>query len=191
MLLLTEEVFVPWELASIDDLQTPWGGSSPFLGAHVAVSRWPLKETRPRPTPRARVTVSGGAVVVADYAGVAGFGVLTEALDGLPGVAAVRGSSMTGLGYVDVVVASAADLPRTRAELGRRMDAVRPRLPPNVHLQLGPEASSTGWVLEYALVAPAARGLGLGAVLVDNSEHRRRVIDRWAGILSDGIVRND
>jgi hypothetical protein len=36
-----------------------------------------------------------------------------------------------------------------------------------------------------------ARGLGLGAVLVDNSEHRRRVIDRWAGILSDGIVRND
>ncbi len=80
VLLLTEEVFVPWELATIDGLKTPWGGSSPFLGAHVAISRWPLRETKPRPTPSAKVTVSSGAVVVADYTGVTGFSELEAAL---------------------------------------------------------------------------------------------------------------
>jgi hypothetical protein len=80
ILLLTEEVFVPWELATVEDLTSPWGGASPFLGAHVAISRWPLSETKPRPTPSPELTVTGGAVVVADYTGVAGFGVLEAAL---------------------------------------------------------------------------------------------------------------
>jgi AcrR family transcriptional regulator len=35
-----------------------------------------------------------------------------------------------------------------------------------------------------------ARGLGLGAVLVDNAEHRRTVTDTWATILDDGLRRN-
>lgn len=35
-----------------------------------------------------------------------------------------------------------------------------------------------------------ARGLGLGAVLVDNTEHRRSVTDTWTTILDDGIRQN-
>lgn len=35
-----------------------------------------------------------------------------------------------------------------------------------------------------------ARGLGLGAVLVDNADHRRTVTDTWSTILDDGIHRN-
>ncbi|MGO1950132.1 MAG: TetR/AcrR family transcriptional regulator [Mycobacteriaceae bacterium] len=35
-----------------------------------------------------------------------------------------------------------------------------------------------------------ARGLGLGAVLIDNADHRRRVIDRWSTMLNGGIRRN-
>ena len=35
-----------------------------------------------------------------------------------------------------------------------------------------------------------ARGLGLGAVLVDNAEHRNTVTTTWAGILDSGIRRN-
>jgi AcrR family transcriptional regulator len=35
-----------------------------------------------------------------------------------------------------------------------------------------------------------ARGLGLGAVLVDNSEHRHAVTDTWAEMVDSGIRRN-
>lgn len=78
VLLLTEELVVPWEIAHLD-LETPWGGTSPFLGAHVAVSRWLLTDRVPRPVPRAEVRVEHGAVVNADYTGVPGVSVLEAA----------------------------------------------------------------------------------------------------------------
>ena len=78
VLLLTEELVVPWEIADLD-LETDWGGTSPFLGAHVAVSRWPLTTHQPRPVPRASVPVERGAVVTADYTGVPGASVLEAA----------------------------------------------------------------------------------------------------------------
>ena len=81
---------------------------------------------------------------------------LTAALDGVPGAVAVRGSSMAGMAYVDVVFASPALLAAGRDVIAARVEAVRPRLPADVRLTVGPEASSTGWVLQYALVAPPA-----------------------------------
>ena len=81
VLLLTEEVVIPWELAEPQPAPTtPWGGASPFLGAHVAIGRWPLGAEKPRPLPRPGVTVTAGAVVTADYTGVPGWGVLDHAL---------------------------------------------------------------------------------------------------------------
>jgi hypothetical protein len=81
VLLLTEELVVPWELACLEPrLQTPWGGDSPFLGAHVAVGRWPLTEHKPRPLPRPAVSVRRGAVLTADYTGVPGWGRLDAAV---------------------------------------------------------------------------------------------------------------
>lgn len=80
VLLLTEELVIPWELAAVDPpVATVWGGDSPFLGAHVAVGRWPLTEHRPRPVPRSRVQVRSAAVVTADYTGVPGWGRLGHA----------------------------------------------------------------------------------------------------------------
>ncbi len=71
VLLLTEELVVPWELATLAPKPaTPWGGSSPFLGAHVAIARWPLTESKPRPQPRSSVAVRQAAVLTADYTGV-------------------------------------------------------------------------------------------------------------------------
>jgi Cu(I)/Ag(I) efflux system membrane protein CusA/SilA len=84
--------------------------------------------------------------------------VLTDALRAVPGSTVVRGSSMSGMAYVDVVFASASDLDRKRRSVSDRVDAVRPRLPPNARVQVGPAASSTGWVFQYALVEPARRG---------------------------------
>jgi Cu(I)/Ag(I) efflux system membrane protein CusA/SilA len=77
--------------------------------------------------------------------------VLTGALEGVPGSTAVRGSSMADMAYVDVTFKSEAALPAGRAEIVRRVAALRPRLPAAVHIQIGPEASATGWVLQYAL----------------------------------------
>jgi hypothetical protein len=72
MLLLTEEVFVPWELAVFDPpLSTEFGGAAPFLGAHVAVSRWPFTAAdTPSPISRQVHQVSRQAVFTADYEGV-------------------------------------------------------------------------------------------------------------------------
>jgi hypothetical protein len=80
ILLLTEEVTLPWELAVFDPpLDSAWGGISPFLGSHAAIARWPLSEKRPRPTPRSAVAVKRAAVLTADYTGVMGWGELKEA----------------------------------------------------------------------------------------------------------------
>jgi hypothetical protein len=74
ILLLSEELTLPWELAALQTpMDTAWGGTSPFLGAQAAISRWPLTERRPRPTPRAKVTVRRAAVLSADYQNVHGW----------------------------------------------------------------------------------------------------------------------
>ena len=83
--------------------------------------------------------------------------VVTRGLAGVPGSTAVRGSSMADMSYVDVEFKSEAALPAGRAEIVRRIDALRPRLPVAVHIQVGPEASATGWVLQYAMRPPEGK----------------------------------
>jgi copper/silver efflux system protein len=81
--------------------------------------------------------------------------VLTRALQDVPGAKAVRGSTMTGMAYVDLVFDSASGLDGARRSIVDRLASLRSRLPPDVRLQVGPVASSTGWVFEYALTDPA------------------------------------
>jgi Cu(I)/Ag(I) efflux system membrane protein CusA/SilA len=83
--------------------------------------------------------------------------VLTEAMHDVPGSVAVRGSSMSGMSYVDVVFESASDLGRGRAAIVDRVAGVRGRLPENARVQVGPLATSTGWVFQYVLVDPHRR----------------------------------
>jgi hypothetical protein len=90
VLLLTEELTLPWELVVFDQpLDTVWGGIAPFLGAHAAIARWPLTQHKPRPTPRASVTVRRAAVLTADYTGVSGWGKLEHALEEATQIAAL------------------------------------------------------------------------------------------------------
>ena len=83
--------------------------------------------------------------------------VMTGALEGVPGSTTVRGSSMADMAYVDVEFRSEAALPAGRAEIVRRIEALGRRLPAAVHVQVGPEASATGWVLQYALRPPEGK----------------------------------
>jgi Cu(I)/Ag(I) efflux system membrane protein CusA/SilA len=82
---------------------------------------------------------------------------LTRALDGIPGSTAVRGSSMSGMAYVDVVFSDAARLESGHQAIAERLKRARSRLPDTARVQLGPLASSTGWVFQYVLVDPTRR----------------------------------
>ena len=50
---------------------------------------------------------------------------LTEALADVPGAKAIRGSTMTGMAYVDVVFASASGLDAAHREIAARVEAAR------------------------------------------------------------------
>jgi hypothetical protein len=80
VLLLSEEASVPWELAVMREprLETEFS-TAPFLGAHVAISRWPLVSGKPRPTPRNAHEITAAAVLSAEYKDVLGWPRLKEA----------------------------------------------------------------------------------------------------------------
>ncbi|HEY7372715.1 MAG TPA: efflux RND transporter permease subunit, partial [Polyangia bacterium] len=80
--------------------------------------------------------------------------VVSQALRDVPGVAAVRGSSMADMAYLDVAFRSTGDLAPGRAAIVERAAALRPRLPAGARLRVGPVASSTSWVFQYVLVDP-------------------------------------
>lgn len=84
--------------------------------------------------------------------------VLTDALGGLPGSPAIRSSSMSGTAYVDVIYTSAKGLEQHRREIEQRVAQVRATLPVNARVQIGPMASSTGWIYQYVLVNPTVSG---------------------------------
>jgi Cu(I)/Ag(I) efflux system membrane protein CusA/SilA len=80
--------------------------------------------------------------------------VLTRALEGVPGTTAVRGASMSGTAYIDVVFGSARGLGAGRQAIAGRVARLRGTLPRDARVEVGPVASSTGWVFQYALIDP-------------------------------------
>ncbi|MGH2899284.1 MAG: efflux RND transporter permease subunit, partial [Solirubrobacteraceae bacterium] len=78
--------------------------------------------------------------------------VLTRALDGIAGATSVRGQTMAGMAYIDVVFAPSTELADARRAIEQRIAGVR--LPQTARLTIGPLASSTGWVFEYAIIDP-------------------------------------
>jgi Cu(I)/Ag(I) efflux system membrane protein CusA/SilA len=80
---------------------------------------------------------------------------LTDELKSVEGSTAIRGSSMAGMAYVDVVFGSSSSLEPGRQDILQRVANIRGRLPANARIQIGPAASSTGWIFQYTLVDPA------------------------------------
>ena len=79
---------------------------------------------------------------------------LTGALQVVPGVSNVRAASMSGMAYLDVTFSSVSRLPAGRAAILEQVARFSDRLPAGARVRVGPEASSTGWVYQYALVDP-------------------------------------
>ncbi|HYQ89269.1 MAG TPA: CusA/CzcA family heavy metal efflux RND transporter [Candidatus Binatia bacterium] len=77
---------------------------------------------------------------------------IVTALRGVPGVQYVRGLTMIGDSFVYVVFKDGVDLYWARSRVLEYLSAIQGRLPEGVVPKLGPDATSVGWVFEYALV---------------------------------------
>ncbi len=69
-----------------------------------------------------------------------------------PRVKYVRGESMFGYSFVNVVFQDGTDLYWARSRVLEYMQGITGRLPEGVSPRLGPDATGVGWVYEYALV---------------------------------------
>ena len=77
---------------------------------------------------------------------------IVTALLGAPHVKAVRGFSDFGYSYVYVIFEDGTDLYWARSRTLEYLSSVLPRLPDGVKSEIGPDATSLGWVYQYALV---------------------------------------
>jgi len=77
---------------------------------------------------------------------------IVTAMVGAPKVKAVRGFSDFGYSYVYVIFEDGTDIYWARSRIQEYLSAVLPRLPDGVKAEIGPDATSLGWVFQYALV---------------------------------------
>ncbi len=77
---------------------------------------------------------------------------IITALLGAPKIKAVRGFSDFGFSYVYVIFEDGTDLYWARARVMEYLSKILARLPQGVQTEIGPDATSIGWVYQYALV---------------------------------------
>ncbi len=82
---------------------------------------------------------------------------IVSSLLGAPQVEAVRGQSMFGMSFIYVIFKEGTDLYWARSRVLEYMSSIRSRLPQGVNPVLGPDATSVGWVFQYALVDKSGR----------------------------------
>ncbi len=77
---------------------------------------------------------------------------IITALLGAPKVKAIRGFSDFGFSYTYVIFEDGTDMYWARTRVLEYLSKITPQLPAGVKTELGPDASSVGWVFQYALV---------------------------------------
>ena len=77
---------------------------------------------------------------------------IITSLLGAPKVKAIRGFSDFGFSYVYVIFQDGTDIYWARTRVLEYLSKITPRLPAGVRTELGPDATSLGWIFQYALV---------------------------------------
>lgn len=77
---------------------------------------------------------------------------IVTAMLGAPKIKAIRGFSDFGFSYVYVIFQDGTDIYWARSRAIEYLSKILPRLPEGVRTELGPDATSVGWVYQYALV---------------------------------------
>jgi Cu(I)/Ag(I) efflux system membrane protein CusA/SilA len=76
---------------------------------------------------------------------------LIKALSGTPGIQSIRGTSHMGYSFIYVILDTVADRASIQQRVQDQITALRPQLPADASITLGPNASSMGWIYQYAL----------------------------------------
>jgi Cu(I)/Ag(I) efflux system membrane protein CusA/SilA len=82
---------------------------------------------------------------------------IITAMLGAPRVKDIRGFSDFGYSYVYVIFDEGTDIYWARSRALEYLSKITPRLPQGVQVELGPDATSIGWVFQYALVDTTGR----------------------------------
>src|SRR5437762_11831111 len=77
---------------------------------------------------------------------------LINALTGSSDIQSIRSTSHMGYSFIYVILSSGAERARVQQLVLDRINAIRPQLPPDATVTLGPNASSIGWIYQYAIV---------------------------------------
>ncbi len=77
---------------------------------------------------------------------------LVTALTGSPDIQSIRSTSHMGYSFIYVILSNRANRARVQQLVTDRVNVIRPQLPPDASVTLGPNASSIGWIYQYALV---------------------------------------
>jgi Cu(I)/Ag(I) efflux system membrane protein CusA/SilA len=77
---------------------------------------------------------------------------IVTSLLGAPKVKAVRGLTDFGFSYVYVIFEDGTDLYWARSRVLEYLSKITSNLPPDAKVELGPDATSVGWIFQYALV---------------------------------------
>ena len=77
---------------------------------------------------------------------------LIKALVGSPDIQSIRSTSHMGYSFIYAILSDRAQRPRVQQLVLDRVNAIRPQLPPDAVVTLGPNASSIGWIYQYAIV---------------------------------------
>jgi len=77
---------------------------------------------------------------------------IIRALAGSPDIRAVRATSHMGYSFIYVILADADRRAAVRQVIAEQVNSLRSQLPPDANVSVGPNASSMGWIYQYALV---------------------------------------
>jgi Cu(I)/Ag(I) efflux system membrane protein CusA/SilA len=83
---------------------------------------------------------------------------LTTAMLSVPKSKVVRGFSFFGASFVYVIFEDGTDIYWARSRVLEYLNSIAGRMPQGVSPQLGPDASSVGWVYQYAVLSEKLRG---------------------------------
>ncbi|MBF0492739.1 MAG: efflux RND transporter permease subunit [Deltaproteobacteria bacterium] len=75
-----------------------------------------------------------------------------SALLGSPKVKAIRGISDFGSAFIYIIFEEGTDLYWARSRMVESLAKITPKLPSGASVELGPDASSVGWIFQYALI---------------------------------------
>jgi len=77
---------------------------------------------------------------------------VVRALSGSPDIEALRGTSHMGYSFIYVIMKDPSRRAAVREMVSERLNAIRSRLPADAEIVVAPNASSMGWIFQYAVV---------------------------------------